>query len=164
MNIPRQPKPLDISLMIFNCLVFFTASWLASGYMEALSNQTNHPKLFFFGLLILWSFLMLEVATLSIMGWYVGDKYLDWLREEGSKAVRLNLYNKKLLSVGGVVENTGIAPVPFSLISKYYIQGNGPVPRWSKSHKLIKELYAQARAIDEVAQTIITDEELKKML
>lgn len=58
---------------------------------------------------------------------------------------KLNIYNDKLLCVYILNKKiTFIAPIK-SVFFKYYINGVGVVPKYSKLHKKIKEYYKKAK-------------------
>lgn len=56
-------------------------------------------------------------------------------RKTNSKSSELNSFDSNMIYIGNLPYITN---VPFDILGKYYIYDIGIVPRWSKSHKLIK--------------------------
>jgi len=85
----------------------------------------------------------LELATFLTYGWFVGkhhqSKYINLKKED----IRLNMFDSSIIMIGDIdlMKGSCISLVYFSLFSKYYIEGIGLVPRWSKLHKKINEYY-----------------------
>lgn len=82
---------------------------------------------------------IMQLATFITYGGFVSKQITDEYMNLDESELRLNTLNPSILST-----NCCIATVPFSIFSKYYINGQGTVPRWSKLHKRINEYFAIA--------------------
>lgn len=82
---------------------------------------------------------IMEFATFIIYGGFVSKQIIDVYMNLDESKLRLNQFNPSILST-----NCYITSVPFSVFSKYHIEGMGTVPRWSKLHKRINEYFAIA--------------------
>lgn len=82
---------------------------------------------------------IMEFATLIVYGGFVSKQITDVYMNLDESKLRLNQFNPSILSTNHYITN-----VPFSVFSKYHIEGLGTVPRWSKLHKKINEYFAIA--------------------
>lgn len=80
-----------------------------------------------------------EVGTLIVYGGFVAKEVAEVYMNLDETQLTLNKSYPHILNT-----NCFIAPLPFSIFSKYYINGLGTVPRWSKLHRRINEYYAIA--------------------
>lgn len=97
--------------------------------------------------------MIIEISTYSAYGPPISneeaDKYLTKYQPFRKNPYNSGIISPKLLIDGlphndfiDRLSNGGyISTTLFSLTSKYYINGLGCVPRWSKSHKKIKKLF-----------------------
>lgn len=97
--------------------------------------------------------MIIELSTYSAYGLPISndeaDKYLTKYQPSQKNPYNSDIISPKLLIDGlphndfiDRLNNGGyISTTLFSLTSKYYINGLGCVPRWSKSHKKIKKLF-----------------------
>lgn len=102
---------------------------------------------------LLMVILIFELSTYSIYGQLISnDKVDEYLRKY--QPFKKNPYNSDIISPKLLIDglphnefidrlNNGghISTTTFSLTTKYYISGLGCIPRWSKSHKKIKNLF-----------------------
>jgi hypothetical protein len=89
-------------------------------------------------------FIMLELSKLSI-GWFLSDK--NHLASLAQKLPKYTLNSKSIIndySYNNYDPNFISDSIP-SLLSKYYIDGVGLVPRWSKMHKLISQRFKELK-------------------
>lgn len=102
---------------------------------------------------LLMVILILELSTYSIYGQLLSNNKVDEYLTK-YQPFRKNPYNSNIISPKLLIDDLShnefqdrlmrggyISTTPFSLTSKYYINGLGCVPRWSKSHKKIKNLF-----------------------
>lgn len=82
---------------------------------------------------------IMELVTFVIYGGFVSKHIADVYMILDESKLRLNQFNPSILATNRYISN-----VPFSLFSKYYINGLGTVPRWSKLHKRVNEYFAIA--------------------
>lgn len=100
----------------------------------------------FFIIVLLICLGVIEVVTLVVMGSYISERNSKRFMDLKQSEYSLNMFNNRLLSVDADgYEHTFISNVPFQIVSKYYIDGYGCVPRWSKLHKKIVEYYKNAK-------------------
>lgn len=59
-----------------------------------------------------------------------------------NKNVRLNTYNNNIFYIEGF--SPYIATNPFSLLSKYHVDDLGLVYRWTKAHRVLRNLHDKA--------------------
>ena len=97
--------------------------------------------------------IIVELSTYSIYGQLISNDIVDeYLRKY--QPFKKNPYNSNIISPKLLIDDLPhnefqdrlmhggyISTTLFSLTSKYYINGLGRVPRWSKSHKKIKNLF-----------------------
>ena len=88
---------------------------------------------------LLWLVAIMEFATFIVYGWFVSKQITDVYMNLDESKLRLNQFNPSILETNCYITN-----VPFSIFSKYHIEGLGTVPRWSKLHKRINEYFAIA--------------------
>jgi len=81
----------------------------------------------------------LEFSTWVVYGGFISKEVRDVYMDLDESSLRLNQFNPSILST-----NCYITDVPFSLFSKYHIQGLGTIPRWSPLHKRVKQYFAIA--------------------
>jgi hypothetical protein len=95
--------------------------------------------------LILSCFIWFELVDIVVYGKYLSAKTCEKYLNLDSTSLRLNIFDSSILTGGGM--DTFIATIPFkpSILGKYYIDGVGIVPRWSKLHKRINEYYKIAK-------------------
>lgn len=82
---------------------------------------------------------IMQLATFITYGGFVSKQITDVYMNLDESELRLNTFNPSILATNCYIDKT-----PFSIFSKYYIDGQGTVPRWSKLHKRINEYYAIA--------------------
>lgn len=89
--------------------------------------------------LILIIIAVAETATFIVYGSFVSKEVANVYMNLDESKLRLNHYDKSILSTNCYITN-----VPFSLFSKYHINGMGTIPRWSKLHKKVNHYFAVA--------------------
>jgi hypothetical protein len=78
-----------------------------------------------------------ELTILQVYGTFVSKEITNIYMNLDKNKIRLNIYDPLILSLPySYINNT-----PFSLFSKYYIDGLGTIPRFSKLEKKVKEYY-----------------------
>lgn len=80
-----------------------------------------------------------EFSNVVVLGWYISDRSLLKIVEKAYKeGTRFNLHTNRIVYLGRLpfISMTTLSPT-----SKYYIDGVGMVPRWTKMHKIIKQAY-----------------------
>lgn len=89
--------------------------------------------------LILGILIVIELSTYIVYGGYLnkeeGSKYLYLDRDK----MYLNMFSSSIIMIEG--SSKSINTLPFTFTAKYYISGEGIVPRWSKLHRRINEYY-----------------------
>lgn len=95
--------------------------------------QIIHPLILFFIAIIV----IFEIITVIIYGKFVSNEITNVYINLDETKLRLNTFNSSML-----MTPCYIARHPFSLFSKYHIEGLGTVPRWSKLHKKIEYYFA----------------------
>lgn len=80
-----------------------------------------------------------EISSFSVYGKFVSKEVEDIYMKLDESKLRLNSLNPQILST-----TYFIAPIPFGILCKYYINGIGSVPRWSRLHKRITQYYVIA--------------------
>lgn len=83
--------------------------------------------------------IIMQLVIFITYGGFVSKQITDVYMNLDESELRLNTFNPSILAT-----NCYIAKTPFNIFSKYYINGQGTVPRWSKLHKRINEYYAIA--------------------
>lgn len=85
--------------------------------------------------------LAFEFSSLAVLGRILSDKFLDkyFTKERLEKYKRDGCSGGLIYSLSGSFISTNVP----SLLSKWYIDGIGRIPRWSKWHKRINELYEE---------------------
>ncbi len=134
----RYKHPILFRLISYVCAILFCFT------LAVIFNHYYHvsPVL----QLVLLVLFACESATFIVMGPYRYTKEDQWFMEGLlASGTSLNQFNHKILSIGQHHEFFA-APVPWSFFAKYYIHNVGLIPRWSKSHRLIKQYYKQAKA------------------
>jgi hypothetical protein len=109
-------------------------------------------------IVLLLFILLTEFSTYQVYGSFVKDedalKYIDEF-EIFSK----NPYNDEILSPSTdglktsdffriITDGRYISLTKLSVLSKYHIKDMGRIPIWSKTHKVIKELYKNSKTDD----------------
>lgn len=97
-----------------------------------------------------------EFANTIVYGWFISDKVaLTYI--EKFQPFEVNPFNDDIISPGfdsskpvteiryRILNGKYISKVPLGLISKYHISTIGRIPRWSKAHQVITELYKTAQ-------------------
>jgi|SRR6185436_1282609 len=84
---------------------------------------------------------VLEISSYIVYGKYIGDKYIYYILLQNKDKVDINEFNPTIFYVGRF---RYITETPISIFNYYHIEGMGRVVRWSKSHKLLKELHKKA--------------------
>lgn len=79
------------------------------------------------------------LADLIVLGYFLSDKKWFNLVESMLQTSTLNKFDSSIISVNG----TFITNISFPITCKYYISGEGRIPRWSKMHKLIKNKHKE---------------------
>lgn len=88
-------------------------------------------------------FIFARIITCSIYGPTLSDEtWVPILEIQIKKGSKLNYYNSSIMSIGNL---PFIAKVPFDIISYYYIEEVGVIPRGSKAHKLIKSEFEKLK-------------------
>lgn len=83
-----------------------------------------------------------EFAVLLTYGSFINKTHIDYFSDLKPDDYWLNSLDTSII---GLENKRGfITNLPFSIFSKYYIDGYGTVPRWSKLHKKINEYYLKA--------------------
>jgi len=93
-----------------------------------------------------------EFASTMVYGWFISDEVaLNYI--EKFQPFEINPFNEDIISPGfdpsrpvteikhRILNGKYISKVPLGLISKYHISTIGRIPRWSKAHQVITELY-----------------------
>ena len=83
----------------------------------------------------------MEVITLSVYGWFVSKQIEDVFMNLDESKLRLS---GSILNIGNERDLPYITNLGFSLLSQYYINEIGTIPRWSPLHKKVKRYYAVA--------------------
>lgn len=83
---------------------------------------------------------IMEFSTLYVYGWFVSKEITEVYMNLDESKLRLNQLNPSIISV----QPAYITNISFSLFTKYYIEGLGTIPRFSKLEKRIKQYYAIA--------------------
>jgi hypothetical protein len=76
------------------------------------------------------------LATLDTYGWFISKMTTNVFMNLDTTKLKLNPYNRSIISTDPFINR-----LPIPLLSKYYINGLGQIPRWSKLHKKINEYY-----------------------
>jgi preprotein translocase subunit SecY len=63
------------------------------------------------------------------------EEWVPILEKQSQKGSALNMFDSSIINIGALPYITSIS---FDILVKYYISNVGAVPRWSKSHKIIK--------------------------
>jgi len=85
----------------------------------------------------------LRLATWMVYGSLIKDK--DWvptLEKQIQTNSELNSFDSNMIYIGNLPY---ITDIPFDILGYYHISGVGVVPRWSKSHKLIKAEFEKCK-------------------
>lgn len=94
--------------------------------------------------LLMFAFLITEAAHLETYGWFISKK--DTEKFMNLKDDELELYRSDMLYMSKFNNyDIYICNSERTLLSKYYIQNFGAIPRWSKLHKKVDEYYRIAR-------------------
>jgi hypothetical protein len=102
-----------------------------------------------FVVLIVVYVLSMHIASVFVYGPLMKDCEIEKLLEEGMHAYTApNAYSGRivhgLVIKDGTLENYPfIAKQPVGILSAYYFDGHGQVPRWSKFSETIEELFRQ---------------------
>lgn len=91
---------------------------------------------------------IMEFTIFIVYGGFVSKQITDVYMNLDESKLRLNQFDPSILqrmiiddqqfvSTGSYITN-----VPFGIFSKYYINGLGTIPRWSKLHKRVNEYFA----------------------
>lgn len=84
-----------------------------------------------------------RLSTYIVYGSLIKDE--DWvpiLEKQIQKGSELNPFSSNMIDIGNLPY---ISNVPFDILGYYYISNKGIIPRWSKSHKLIKAEFEKAK-------------------
>lgn len=96
-----------------------------------------------------------EFANISVYGWFAKEEdIMNYINEYG--IFSKNPFNTDILSpsvkektfeesIKILTDTRYISIITLSLLSKYQVKGMGLVPKWSKAHRQIKELYKQSK-------------------
>lgn len=98
--------------------------------------QTFFTILIVIGILILVS----EASLAFAIGTFIPKEIREVYMNLDTSKMRLNPYE---LSILYLKEGIWVADTPIPILCKYYIQGVGTIPRWSKLHKEINKYYAE---------------------
>lgn len=85
--------------------------------------------------------IVLVVCAFRLASWMVfgslikDEEWVPILEKQSQNGSKLNPFDSDMIDIGNIPYITNL---PFDILGKYYIFGIGVVPRWSKSHKLIK--------------------------
>jgi predicted membrane channel-forming protein YqfA (hemolysin III family) len=86
---------------------------------------------------------IVEFATFITYDGFVSKQIADLYMNLDESKLRLNLFAPSILDYS-INKYFYIAKLPFSILSKYHIQGLGAIPRWSKLHKRVNEYFVIA--------------------
>ena len=81
----------------------------------------------------------MELSTFFVYGGFIDKEIEEMYMNLDESELRLNIYNPSILSTRYFITH-----VPFSFFVKYYINGIGTVPKWSKLHKKINHYFIVA--------------------
>jgi len=77
-----------------------------------------------------------RLSSYMIFGSFIKDEeWVPILEKQSQNGSSLNPFDSDMIYIGKLPY---ITHLPFDILGKYYISSIGIVPRWSKSHKLIK--------------------------
>lgn len=86
-----------------------------------------------------------RLATWMVYGSFIKDEeWVPILEKQIQKGSVLNPFDSNLIYIGNLPYITNI---PFDILGYYHISGIGIVPRWSKTHKLIKVEFEKLKQI-----------------
>lgn len=101
-----------------------------------------------------------ELAAATVYGKFLADEvvfnYLNEYKEfhknqfdDSILSPKIDLKNMwELDNLSALTDHRFIAKVPFGITSRYYISRVGRVPRWSKMHNVITELYKKSNTTE----------------
>lgn len=85
-----------------------------------------------------------EFATVISMGRFIPKKIRNAFMHLDTTKMRLNRYDPSILNLN---KNMWVTNTPLSILSKYYINNFGTVPRWSKLHREIERYYEEVLSL-----------------
>ena len=80
--------------------------------------------------------LLVECATFYVFGWFISKETEKKFLELDFNDFEFNSFSDSILST-----NPYISTVPLPILTKYYINGEGTILKWSKLHKKIEKHY-----------------------
>lgn len=85
-----------------------------------------------------------RLVTYMVYGSLIKDEvWAPILEKQISKnQTRLNMFSSDIINIGDLPY---ISNIQFDILGYYHISGRGVVPRWSKTHKLIKAEFEKAK-------------------
>lgn len=86
---------------------------------------------------------VLEFANFVVYGGFVSAEIEEFYMNVDESKISINSYNHSIFYPHGH-RGQYTTNLPFSVFSKYHIDGVGTVPRWSKLHKRLKEYHVIA--------------------
>lgn len=90
---------------------------------------------------ILILIIAMEFANFMTYGKFVSKQITDVYMNLDETKIILNIYSSSILYIS---KDCYIARIRFSIFTKYYIEGLGTIPRWSKLHKRVNDYFAIA--------------------
>lgn len=88
---------------------------------------------------------IIRLATWSVYGGLLKDE--DWVpileKQISQNKSHLNSLDTEILYIGDLPYISNVPP--FDILGYYHIKGIGVIPRWSKSHKLIKAEFEKCK-------------------
>ena len=80
--------------------------------------------------------LLVECATFYVFGWFISKETEKKFLELDFNDFDFNSFSDSILST-----DPYISTVPLPILTKYYINGEGTILKWSKLHKKIEKHY-----------------------
>jgi len=87
--------------------------------------------------IILTLLIINELVNMLIYGPFIIDKNLYESILQNKDKIRVNEFDRSIFYIG----SSPYTSSSLSIIGHYYIKGIGIIPRWTKTHKLLKELH-----------------------
>jgi hypothetical protein len=94
-------------------------------------------------IIILIALGVFRLSTWMVYGSLIKDEeWIPILEKQIQKSSELNQFDSNMIYIGNL---SYITNIPFDILGYYYISGEGVIPRWSKSHKLIKAEFEKCK-------------------
>jgi hypothetical protein len=90
------------------------------------------------GITVVW--IVGKLSSFAVMGWFISKEDAERFMDLPEDKIWLNSFDTNILSTSPYITKTLT-----SVLCKYYIEGVGSVPRWSKLHKRIEYYYRIAQ-------------------